>query len=254
MANFTFTRVRNIMRRVIARRNATDSLSGDTELQEYIGEFVRDLMPQEVKNFENFDVYDFSTVANDFIYTFNTSNIAVLEGGTGQDESGQESPGDDEDGGNEFENIGPIAFSSDPNNLTNGGNAILMRWFQDPAIFYDKWGFIEAIADAQTGQPTDILFTNNRFELRPVPDGVYTIRIPGFRRNQDFTDLTSTTRIPENYWGRYIAYGASLDYMYDFGYDPSRIQVVESRYKHYKALVHNRTFNQFNQNTPIPRW
>ena len=137
-----------------------------------------------------------------------------------------------------------------------------MNWWQDPAMFFDKWGFDTNVTTVQTAQPTDVLFHEDQFRVKPRPDGVYTIRIFGFKRNLDVTDAgtevnidaSTSNPIPENYWGRYVAYGAALDYMYDFGYDPSRIQIAESRYKHYKALVQSRTFNQFKQNTPIPRF
>jgi len=241
MANFSFQRVLEIMRRVIGRRNATDTLSSDTELQEYVGEFMRDLMPQEIKNFENFATYEFDTVADTEQYTFNNDNSAQPSLGDGSDINGYV-----------FENIGPIAYSDEQK----------MNWYQDPADFYGKWGFDTDVTTVQTSQPTDILLHNDRFTLKPQPDDAYRIRIFGFRRNLDDTDASSADTIqaasgndiPENYWGRYIAYGAALDYMYDFGYDANRIQLVEGRYKRYKALVHSRTFNQFKQNTPIQRF
>lgn len=244
MANWDFQRVQDIMRRVIARRNETDSLSDANELQSYIGEMIRDIMPQEVKNFENFDVYDFTTVSGQYSYTFNQSDTSALEGGAGQDLTSALGDGQDETQSNEFENIGPVAFSDNQ----------LMRWYQDPVIFYDTWGFIDDVDSEQTAQPIDILFHNNRFEVRPIPDGAYKIRIPGFRRNNDFTNASSSDLIPENYWGRYIAYAAALDYMYDFGYDPERIKVVESRYRHYKGLVLNRSHNQAKNETARQRW
>lgn len=241
MANFDYTRAIELMRRVVGRRNSTDPLSTDAEFQQYLGEFLRDLMPQEMKNFENFDTYEFDTVADTEGYTFNIDN------------SGQPTLGDGSDiDGDEFENIGPVAYSDE----------ILMRWYQDPVIFYDKWGFDTDVTTVQTAQPTDILFYKDQFVLKPQPDDTYRIRIFGFRRNPDVTDAVATgtiqagsdNDIPENYWGRYVVYGASLDYMYDFGYDQNRIAMVEQRYKHYKALVHSRTFNQAKQKIPIPRF
>ena len=241
MANFNYTRVLEIMRRVIARRNTTDPLSEDSELMEYVGEFLRDLMPQEIKNFENFDTYKFDTVASTEGYTFNSGNSAQPTLGDGSDLNG-----------NKFVNIGPIAYSDEQ----------LMNWWQNPQAFYGKWGFDTNVTTVQTAQPTDILFYNDQFTLKPQPDNAYRIRIFGFRENPDVTDGStadniqagSNNDIPENYWGRLIAYGASLDYMYDFGYDANRIIQVDGRYKHYKALVHSRTFNQFKQETPVPRF
>ncbi len=233
MANFTFSRVIDIMRRVVSRRNTTDNLSTNVEFQEYIGEFMRDLMPQEIKTFENFGTYSFNTIANTEDYPFNTGDGADIDG-------------------NIFENIGPIAYSDET----------IMTWYQDPAIFRARWGFDTNVTTVQTSQPVDILFYSDRFTLKPRPDDAYLIRIFGYRRNLDETDSSDTNLIqdasgdplPENYWGRYIAYGASLDYMYDFGYEASRIATVQARYKHYKALVHSRTFNQFKQNSPIQRF
>ncbi len=241
MANFTFTRVRDIMRRVIGRRNETDDLSTNNEFQTYIGEFIRDLMPQEIKNFQNFDIYDFNTVNNFEQYTFNSDNSNDTTLGDGSDLDG-----------NIFDVIGPIAFSDET----------LMNWFTDPGLFHSRWGFDTDVDPVPTAQPTDILFHNDRFTLKPRPDDAYRIRIFGCKINFDETDASgadtiqasSGNDIPENYWGRYVAYGASLDYMYDFGYDFDRIQVVEKRYKHYKALVHGRTFNMFKSNTAIQRF
>ncbi len=234
MANFTFSRVIEIMRRVIARRNQTDTLSTDVELLNYIGEFMRDLMPQETKNFENLATYEFDTIADTEEYDFNSGDGADINGIV-------------------FENIGPIAYCDEQ----------LMNWYQDPSIFYDKWGFNTDVTTVTTSQPQDVLFYNDAFVLKNRPDDTYRIRIFGYARNADYTtESTSSTieaetanaGIPENYWGRYVAYGASLDYMYDFGYDPQRIQVVELRYKHYKSLIQSRTFNQFMQETPLQRF
>lgn len=234
MANFTFSRVIEIMRRVIARRNNTDDLSTDAELQAYIGEFMRDLMPQETKNFENFAIYEFDTISGTEEYLFNSGDGADLNGLV-------------------FENVGPVAYCDEQ----------LMRWYQDPAIFYGIWGYNTNVSSIPTGQPTDILLHNDKFVMKMRPDDAYRIRIFGYARNTDYTEASSASNIeaatvdagiPENYWGRYVAYGAALDYMYDFGYDSERIQVVQTRYKHYKSLVQSRTFNQFKQETPIPRF
>src|SRR3972149_12302048 len=133
MADWNFQRVVDIMRRVISRRNQTDSLSSDNELMRYIGEFMRDLMPQELKMLENFDTFDFDTIADTETYSF-AGNL----------------------NGDFFENIGTVAYSDE----------VKMIWFQDPGLFYEKWGFDTNIATPQTSQPSDILFYNNQFVLK----------------------------------------------------------------------------------------
>lgn len=78
-------------------------------------------------------------------------------------------------------------------------------------------GFNNAPADgeeiyAQTctykaSTPTSVLFFNNSFSLRPIPNKCYTVEVEVYKRP---TELIDSTDIPElAQWFEYIAYGAA---------------------------------------------
>jgi len=67
----------------------------------------------------------------------------------------------------------------------------------------------------RANRPQSILYFNNQFQLFPVPDQVYIIKM---RAYQVVTALTEATDTPDlNEWGPCIAYGAARDIFSDYG-------------------------------------
>jgi len=65
------------------------------------------------------------------------------------------------------------------------------------------------------GRPEAILYFANKFQIFPVPDQVYIIKM---RSYQIVTALVNATDTPDlNEWGPCIAYGAARDIFSDFG-------------------------------------
>lgn len=66
-----------------------------------------------------------------------------------------------------------------------------------------------------TGRPEAILYFENKFQLFPVPDQLYIIKM---RSYQIVTALENSTDTPDlNEWGPCIAYGTARDIFTDFG-------------------------------------
>jgi len=63
-------------------------------------------------------------------------------------------------------------------------------------------------APYQANFPSGILFWNNEFTVRPVPDKVYKIEVEVFKKPTQFLSDTSETDVQQ--WSQYIALGASL--------------------------------------------
>lgn len=73
------------------------------------------------------------------------------------------------------------------------------------------------------GRPQAILMYNNQFQLYPVPDQVYLIRMKAWIIVMPLTNATDTPDLPE--WGPCIAYGAARDIFADFGENDAYAEV-----------------------------
>lgn len=98
-----------------------------------------------------------------------------------------------------------------------------------------------------TARPQGILYYDNKFTLRPVPDQSYKITMDVYERP---TDLINDGDEPEleQYW-QYIAYGAARKVFQD-RMDMDSLALIEPEYKKQEQLVLRRTIvQQSNQRT-----
>lgn len=63
------------------------------------------------------------------------------------------------------------------------------------------------------GRPYNLLFWNNEFTVRPVPDNVYKVEIETFLTPTQF--IASGQSPTLNQWAQYLAYGASMEILRD---------------------------------------
>jgi hypothetical protein len=90
-------------------------------------------------------------------------------------------------------------------------------------------------------RPQLMLYYNNTFFLRPVPDQVYPVNIEVYVRP---TELLLANQSPElEEWWQYIAYGAAKKVMED-RFDVEGIQVIMPEFKMQERLVLRRTIVQ----------
>lgn len=113
------------------------------------------------------------------------------------------------------------------------------------AVIYAKYqGYVG-------NRPQGVLFFNNQFTMRPVPDQAYMIQMQGYIQPQN---LTLDTDVPlQNEWGPLIAYGASLEIFADTG-DTENIARYEPIFKRFENVALGRTVQQLTEQQSVPRF
>jgi len=160
-----------LMRRVISRPNANDPDSNDTLLLRYINDFYAISMNTDVRLFENFSTLEFTIDETNTTgrYTFN--DVGASE---------------------QFVSISAEAFCD--NNVLN--------IYLNPMQFYSFWDQFDT-SQLTPGQPTDMLYYGNEIVFRTIPDQEYTIRIYGYKKNEELS-TDGDPPLPFQEWYRYI--------------------------------------------------
>jgi hypothetical protein len=113
---------------------------------------------------------------------------------------------------------------------------------------------IQVIAKYQSYTPTRpqaILFFEQMFTLRPIPDTVYAIRLEGFINPSGLTlDTDNPTQME---WGQCIAYGAAFDVFMDRG-DKLAAQTMWEGLKRFETVALARTNQQYEAERSRPRF
>jgi len=93
----------------------------------------------------------------------------------------------------------------------------------------------------QPARPQAILFFDDKFTVRPVPDQPYKIQMSVFRQP---TELLSASQNPDlNEWWQYIAYGASKK-VFEDRMDVESVQMIMPEFKKQETLINRRTIVQ----------
>lgn len=106
-------------------------------------------------------------------------------------------------------------------------------------------------------RPRAVLFYNNQFTLRPIPDQVYPVTLQGYIVQQQFNNTTGEL-IPnesplQTEWGLLIAYGASVEIFADRG-DNQAYNEAFIIMKRYESVALNRTIQQYESQRGLPRF
>ena len=100
-------------------------------------------------------------------------------------------------------------------------------------------------------RPQGVLFFNNEFTLRPVPDQAYSIRMQGYIKPTAFTLSTDMPLQPE--WGPVIVYGAALERFSDRG-DVENVERYTPIFKRFENVALGRTVQQLTEQQSVPRF
>ncbi len=107
-------------------------------------------------------------------------------------------------------------------------------------------------------RPRAVLFYNNQFTFRPVPDQVYPVTMQGYISQVQFNSTDADGNIPnesplQTEWGLLIAYGASVEIFSDRG-DNQAYNEAYIVMKRYEAVALNRTIQQYESQRALPRY
>lgn len=91
------------------------------------------------------------------------------------------------------------------------------------------------------GKPTDVLFFQNAFYIRPVPDGVYRVQIEAFTRPTELLDNDQSPELAE--WWQYISYGAAKK-VFEDRMDHQSVAMIMPELKNQETLILRRTIMQ----------
>jgi hypothetical protein len=112
------------------------------------------------------------------------------------------------------------------------------------ATIYDKYQAY------QPARPQGVLFYNNQFTFRPIPDQVYVITLQGYANP---TQLSGSASPTFSEWGELIAFGASLEIFLDRG-DLVAYANYYPILKRYENVALARTVQQYDASQAVPRF
>lgn len=220
MAQFVSDCLRT-MRLAIAKRNENDPDSNDTTLLQYLNDFINLTMSDDVKIFEQFGTLSFTIDETNTtgVYTFNDVGAT-----------------------SEFTNISQEGFISllDPPASSISWNKLWI--YQDPGYFYGMWG-INNTDVLIPGYPTEMLYYGNEMVFRTIPNTAYLVEIYGYKIVPEFSS-DGDPAIPHDYWMRYLAYGAALNYARDYRFESDKFGMLEKHFNHERKQLLTRTHNQ----------
>ncbi len=84
------------------------------------------------------------------------------------------------------------------------------------------------------GRPYNLLFWNNEFTIRPVPDNVYLVEVEAYQTPAQFMQTTNNPIL--NQWGQYLAYGAAMEILRD-RQDMEGVENLREGFQRQEALV-----------------
>lgn len=84
------------------------------------------------------------------------------------------------------------------------------------------------------GRPYNLLYWNNEFTVRPVPDNVYKIEVESFLTPAQFIATGQNPTL--NQWSQYIAYGSAMEILRD-RQDIEGLQNLQEGFMRQEALV-----------------
>lgn len=223
------TSVVQIMRNVTGRVDRNDPAFTDAIMLDYLNAFLQQEHPQEVRIFQNQTWWDFTIDEN----TVDPMPVDLDALG--------------------FSTINAPAYVSYTNQTLNP-NTFPLFWYLDPADFYAKWPWANIFTPQQ---PTYVLYYNNELTFRGPPDQEYNIRIAAYKIDYSFSGGSNTnagsilTNVPNAYLTRYLAYGAALDILSDFG-EMDKYNEVFQVYRRYRGQVLARTWDQLSSQRTGP--
>jgi hypothetical protein len=93
----------------------------------------------------------------------------------------------------------------------------------------------------QPGKPLAVLYYNNEFTIRPIPDKVYSIQLEVDMRPTELLQLTDVPQLEQ--WWQWIAYGCAKK-IFEDRMDMESVQMILPEYRKQECLVLRTTLTQ----------
>lgn len=215
-----------IMRNVTGRVDKNDPAFTDPIMIDYLNAFLQQEHPQEIQIFQNQTWWDFSIDENS-IDPFPVDLDALG-----------------------YSTINAPAYIS----TSSPVNSFTLFWYENPKDFYARYPWGQTFTPQM---PTSVLYYNNQLTFRGPPDQEYNIRIAAYKIDYSFAGGANKNvgsvlaNVPNAYLTRYLAYGASLDILSDFG-EMDKYNEVFQVYRRYRGQVLARTWNQLSSQRTGP--
>jgi len=103
----------------------------------------------------------------------------------------------------------------------------------------------------KAGRPEAILYFANQFQLFPVPDQLYIIRMGSYKVVDALENATDTPDLDE--WGPCLAYGTSLDIFADYGENDAYSETTQL-HKEQISLILTRTEQDLLNTRSVPNF
>lgn len=216
-----------ILRNVTGRVDKNDPAFTDAIMFDYLNAFLQQEHPQEVRIFQNETWWDFA------IDQFTADPLPVDLDALG------------------FSTINAPAYIS---TVTTPINSFPLFWYENPKDFYRRWPWNDVFVPTR---PIAVLYYNNELTFRGPPDQQYLIRISAYKIDYSFAGGSNTNagsilaNVPNAYLTRYLAYGAALDILSDFG-EMDKYNEVFQVYRRYRGQVLARTWDQLSSQRTGP--
>jgi hypothetical protein len=222
----------NIMRNVTGRVDKQDPYFTDPIMYDYLNMFLQVEHPTEVRLFEEETWWDFS------IDPTTPDPLPVNLDALG------------------YSTIGPLAYVS---YATPSPNTFKLFWYEDPGDFYYRWPWDNIFTPQQ---PTYVLYYDQSLTFRGPPNQEYNVRIQanlikiyfaGSANNNLNTPSgqQGVTSVMPAYLTRYLAYGASLQILSDYG-EMDKYNEVFQVYRRHRGQVLARTWDQLSSQRTGP--
>lgn len=131
------------------------------------------------------------------------------------------------------------------NNVTGAFNASFTNPPASSLTIYDKYQAYEP------ARPQGVLWFQNEFTFRPIPDQVYQIQMQGYIVVTQLTSSGDTPIFSE--WGQLIAYGASFEIFQDRG-DTGSANECYTVLKRYENVALARGVQDYQSQQSVPRF
>ena len=90
-------------------------------------------------------------------------------------------------------------------------------------------------------KPNSVLYTENEFIVRPIPDGAYRVDVTVYQRPTEMDDAADLPELSE--WWQYISYGAAIKVLQD-RLDMETVQLLRPEFKNQEILINRRKIIQ----------